>query len=305
MLAIVIPYYKFSFFEKTLQSLSKQTDKRFKVYIGNDASPENPKQLLDVFSNSFHFDYTVFENNLGKESLVKQWERCLDLMQDEDWLMILGDDDTLSEDCIELFYQNIEKVNLNKCNVVRFATKVIDEEDKSISPIHVHPEIENSVDFLFRRIKGGTRSSLSEYVFKTVSVKKNGFKNFPLAWHTDDLAILEFSEFGNIYTINDTVVNFRLSGENITSKNDNLKLKNKATFSYYHYLLSCKKSFFNDNQKNILFFKLEKSLLNDKKNVYFWMKLIQLYLSNFKFSDLLVLVFKAISMGFRSKNNFL
>jgi hypothetical protein len=40
MLAIVIPYYKIRFFEATLQSVAIQTDKRFKVYIGNDASDE-------------------------------------------------------------------------------------------------------------------------------------------------------------------------------------------------------------------------------------------------------------------------
>ncbi len=35
MLAIVIPYYKLTFFEYTLQSLAKQTNQRFKVYVVN------------------------------------------------------------------------------------------------------------------------------------------------------------------------------------------------------------------------------------------------------------------------------
>jgi hypothetical protein len=35
MLAIVIPYYKRTFFEETLQSLANQTDKRFQVFIGD------------------------------------------------------------------------------------------------------------------------------------------------------------------------------------------------------------------------------------------------------------------------------
>ena len=47
MLAIVIPYFKLTFFEATLQSLANQTDKRFKVYIGDDASPESPIFLLE------------------------------------------------------------------------------------------------------------------------------------------------------------------------------------------------------------------------------------------------------------------
>jgi len=38
MLAIVIPYYKRTFFEETLQSLANQTDKRFQVYVGDDTN---------------------------------------------------------------------------------------------------------------------------------------------------------------------------------------------------------------------------------------------------------------------------
>ena len=45
MLAIVIPYYKYTFFEETLLSLQNQTNKKFNVYIGDDASPENPLDL--------------------------------------------------------------------------------------------------------------------------------------------------------------------------------------------------------------------------------------------------------------------
>jgi hypothetical protein len=45
MLAIVIPYYKIRFFLSDLTIFSASKDKRFKVYIGNDASNENPTQI--------------------------------------------------------------------------------------------------------------------------------------------------------------------------------------------------------------------------------------------------------------------
>ena len=72
MLAIVIPYYKLTFFEDTLASLAHQTDKSFKVYIGNDASPEDPLFLLNQYKGKFDFNYYKFENNLGSKSLVIQ-----------------------------------------------------------------------------------------------------------------------------------------------------------------------------------------------------------------------------------------
>ena len=91
MLAIVIPYYKLTFFEATLQSLADQTDKRFMVYIGDDASLESPDDLLEKYQQKFDFEYYRFEENLGGTSLVKQWERCIAMTKDEEWVMILGD----------------------------------------------------------------------------------------------------------------------------------------------------------------------------------------------------------------------
>lgn len=303
MLAIVIPFYKLDFFNQTLHSLSVQMDKRFRVYIGNDASPDNPKPILEKYKDSFQYEYVEFDTNLGGESLVKQWERCIEKIKDEKWLTILGDDDTLSENFTKEVYANLKEIENQKINVVRFATQVIDENDIVISNVYQHPKIETSVDFLFRRLNGGTRSSLSEYVFKTESVKKYKFKELPLAWHTDDLAILEFSEFGNVFTINEALVNFRISSKNITGKTGDRVIKNTATFDFYYYLLNNKIEFFNDKQQEILYSKLEKSFLNDKKNSYFWFRLMRIYLGSFKYKSFASLLYKAISQGLSSKNN--
>ena len=73
MLAIVIPYYKINFFEKTLSSLAQQTDQRFQVYIGDDESPVPPTELLEKYQGKFSFTYKRFKDNLGSVSLVKQW----------------------------------------------------------------------------------------------------------------------------------------------------------------------------------------------------------------------------------------
>lgn len=303
MIAVVIPYYKPDFFNQTLYSLSVQTDKRFHVYIGNDCSPSSPTTILEKYKNSFRLNYFEFETNLGGKSLVKQWQRCIDTIQDEEWMMILGDDDTLSENCIADFYNNLEEINNRQANVVRFATQIINKEDEIISGIYEHPKIESSIEFLFRKLKGGSRSSLSEYIFKTEKVNQYKFKEFPLAWHSDDLAILEFSEFGTVFTINTSIVNFRWSGKNITSFTHDMVIKNKATFSFYYYLLSSKKENFNREQQEILYHKLEKSFLNDKKNSYFWLKLMRLYLGNLKYKSLTSLLFKAFLQGVRYNHN--
>ena len=293
-LAIVIPYYKIDFFKETLDSLANQTHKNFKVYIGNDASPNNPSELLSKYKNDFDFEYFVFQENLGGKSLVNQWHRCIDLAKEEEWLMLLCDDDTITANYVEAFHNNKNEISSANVAVVRYASQVIDQNNNSLSNVINHPKIENAVDFLFRKLKGGTRSTLSEYIFKRKIVHEIRFKNLPLAWYSDLLGVLEFSHFGNIYTLNEALLKFRLSGINITSKTDDHVLKNEATFQFYYYLLTDKKSHFNKEQSAILIDKLEKTILDNKKNLNFWIKTLNLYIRNGKFLQFVSLIFKAV-----------
>lgn len=303
MLAIVIPYYKYAFFESTIISLVNQTDKRFNVYIGDDDSPENPSVLLEKYRKTFNFVYERFESNLGGTALVKQWERCIDMVDDEKWIMILGDDDTIDENFVAEFHTHLDEINQLKINVVRYATTVINEYGEQISKIHMHPKLEKSTDFLMRKFKGGTRSSLSEYVFRKSIMKSIGFKNLPLAWYTDLLAVLEFSGFDTVFTINESVVYFRISGLNITSRNDNLTKKNIASFQFYHYLLKEKKGFLDLEQKYMLLERLEKTFLDNKKNTYFWMLFTKLYVSNLYLKKYLLFTAKMLQLIFLKNNN--
>ena len=302
MLAIVIPYYKINFFEATLDSLANQNNKQFKVYIGDDASPENPSDLIKKYQGKFDSVYCRFETNLGGISLTQQWERCIGLSAKEDWIMILGDDDVVEDNFVTVFYQNIKEIDALKINVIRYATVVVDKNGQEISKIHTHPKLETSTDFLMRKLKGGTRSSLSEFVFRRLAFDKVKFKDLPLAWYSDYLAVLEVSNFSTLFTINNSLVYFRHSGLNITSQSDNLKIKNIATFQFYHYLLRDKKEFFNNSQINILMSRLEKTFMDNKKSVYFWFKFTQLYLGNFRFKQYVLFIKNVIFIIFQKIN---
>ncbi|MFE3867011.1 glycosyltransferase [Flavobacterium sp. LS2P90] len=248
MLAIVIPYYKLTFFEQTLESLANQTDKRFKVYIGNDASPENLVDLLEKYEGKFDFAYHRFEENLGGTSLVQQWERCIELSRNEEWIMILGDDDVLGETVVASWYENYEYFNL-KSNLVRFASKLIFEKSNTISSIYTHPDWEIATDSFYRKLREVSRSSLSEYTFSRESYEKYGFYDYPLAWNSDDRAWLEFSDDKPIYTINSSVVFVRMSSLNITGNRDNILHKNLSEIQFYKFLISNKFKFYDNKER--------------------------------------------------------
>jgi len=292
MLAIIIPYYKLKFFDCTLKSLSEQTDKRFTVYIGNDCSIEDPTEIIKNYEGRITIKYHLFDVNLGAKSLAQQWQRCVNLTDDEQWIMMLCDDDLLDENCISEFYKNLEEINNNNIDVVRFSTDVIDEIGTKFNKNVYHPKFEKSTDFLIRRLKGGTRNSLSENIFKRDKVLQNKFKNFPLAWHSDDLALLEFSNFGTLFTINEAKVYFRLSDLNITNKTDNVAEKNDASFKFFYYLLYKKSSNFTLEQYNVIRNKLEKRVLENKMNVKYWMLILFLYFRDLKFKEMVTLFLK-------------
>ena len=263
------------------------------MYISDDASPNNPKILLDEYKKILKFTYKRFEYNLGANSLEKHWQRSLELIDNEDWVSILGDDDVLSSNYVEKFYQYLGEINNRKIDVIRFSSVVIDDADKIMSQIYTNPIYEKSTDFLERRRKGGTRSSLSEYVFRREKILNHKFINLPLAWHSDDLLVLECSSYGMVFSINDSFVLIRKGDFSISGSSNNLDLKTNASFKYYSYLLNKRVARFTEIQQNIFYTKLEGIILFNKRRLDFWYSILKTYLKNGRIVQLMGVVRKS------------
>ena len=279
MLAIVIPYYRFRFFRETLESLAKQSNKNFHVYIGNDASPEDPIRIIASYSKFLKIDYRKFEHNLGSNSLTRQWERCISFVGDEEWIMVLGDDDKLESTVVESFYSRYSSF-CRESNLVRFASQTINSTGDAISPIFYHPEFEDAEQSQFKRMLGFTRSSLSEYVFRKSTYLRKGFRDLPLAWHSDDLAWLDFSANKPIFTINDCTIYVRNSDHNISGKIDNFDLKDQATLKFYKILITEKSALYSNQQMGVILKRYEELLFKRKElSLKTWQFLLLNYLT--------------------------
>jgi hypothetical protein len=284
MLAIIIPYYKLAFFEATLQSLANQTDKGFKVYIGDDASPEDCTALLKQFEGSFDFIYHRFETNLGGINLSQQWERCIDLLDEEEkWFMILGDDDYLSENFILNFHKNYPLFQ-TKCNVVRYATKIIHEINSVESELYTNPLFESGIQYISRKITGKARGSLSEFVFNTKEFLKYKFTNYPSAFYSDDKIVLDLASKKNIFSINDAVVFVRISTESLSGKAE--VVSNKlylARFEFFKFLIKNKYFLFDVFTRKIIVERLLSYTYQNKERDIFLF--LNLYFKSILFLD--------------------
>ena len=284
MLSIIIPYYKLTFFEATVQSLANQTDKRFKVYIGDDASPEDPTKLLDKYKGTFDFVYHKFEDNLGGISLTQQWERCIALSNNEEWIMILGDDDVLGKNVVEAFYANLLEIEKEEINVVRFASQIIDETTNTTSKVFVNPKLESAAYFYSRRFLGLVRSSLSEHVFRRESYLKYSFRNYPLAWHSDDYAWIQFAEKKPVFAINDATVMIRVSDISLSGMDTNVNEKEKAESMFYMDLVKHNLKLFKTEDRFKFLRRAEVSLNKQRKlKIEEWVILFLGYCRNFDF----------------------
>ena len=249
LLAIVIPYYKPDFFEETLKSVASQTDKRFTLYIGNDASPDDPFPLVEKYFPDGNYHYFDYKENLGGKNLAMQWERILENVKEE-WFQILGDDDVISENFVEEFYKNLPEITQKECNVVKFSQCWINENGERITDFTDYDQLIDPADNIGYKIMKAERSSLSEYIFRKKQYLKFNFKKFPLAWATDDIAVLEFSERKHIYFIKNSKVLVRVSNENISGRTDNQLEKKNAKIASEKYLI--KKHYKNITKESLI-----------------------------------------------------
>ena len=277
-LTIIIPYYKITFFKETLQSLERQTCKNFRLFIGNDASPENPESLIKETLKTTAFNYKEYTENFGSQNLVKQWERCIQDCEVTDWFHILGDDDTISENFVAEFYTNLPEIEKNKSNVIKFSQRWIDEYGKPFKEYSVQPKLLSALENWKEKYIKEQRSSLSEHIFRKSAYKQVKFKHFPLAWGTDDLAVFQIAGDVPVYFISDAKVEVRISSESISGSGELYLEKQRHAIAFdtyfinkYHHQLP--KEFISDKIKQQISFAYHHHFSDLKLNLvkYYWL----------------------------------
>lgn len=228
-LAIVIPYYKIDFFAETLQSVAAQSNKDFVVYIGNDASANDPLPLIEKYLGDLSYFYFDYRDNLGGKNLALQWERILENVKEE-WFQLLGDDDVISENFVEEFYRNLPEIQSDNITAIKFSHEITDENKSVLHSITTDETIIPATELFKRKYKGLMPSSLSENIFAVSAYKNNRFLKIPFAWGADDYAILTFSELKNVFYIKNAKVTVRIFGSSISG---DLSLQGKKDMGYH------------------------------------------------------------------------
>lgn len=215
-LAIIIPAYKDTFLRQALDSIAAQTCQEFTLYIGDDCSPYDIGSIVDEYKDNIDLVYKRFDTNLGGKDLVAQWERCIEMSQEEPYIWLFSDDDVMEPMCVEDFYKEING-NTETYDLYHFDVKKIDEKGEVLSEYLAYPQGLDSYNYYVGKLRARYVSLVVENIFtREIYETSGGFKKFDLAWGSDTATWAIFSAKKRFRCIQGSRVLWRSSSQNIT-----------------------------------------------------------------------------------------
>lgn len=237
-LTIVIPAFKVDFLVKTLESIFRQTDGRFNLFIGFDSNQEEINSILERYRAVYTFESLDFGDGLSQRDLVAHWNRCVASSALSEWVWLFSDDDVMHEDCVKSFYEELE-VSMNQ-DLFHFNVEIIDPNDVILTRPHPFPASLTTREYVELRAKGIIESFVIEYIFRRSLFESMGrFVKFDLAWCSDDATWIGLSIVSGIRTISGPGVYWRRSERNITPAVSSQLLRRKfaSEIAYLKWIL--------------------------------------------------------------------
>lgn len=214
MISIGLPAYKDVFLKEAISSVLSQSFKDFELIIVNDCSPFNIDKIVNEFNDN-RIKYFVNEKNLGKESIVDNWNRCLQYAKG-DYFVLFSDDDLYQQNFLEEMYGLIS-ANF-KFKVAHCRTNIIDEHGKIIGFTPSCPQHESIDEYIFHIVNGYRRQYAFEFIYSTEYLREiGGFYRLKFAWGSDYITAIKMTGFYGILHCNKELASWRLSNHNISS----------------------------------------------------------------------------------------
>lgn len=233
--SIAIPAYKKEYLKETIISILNQDYTNFELIIVNDKSPANLDEIVEQFKDK-RIKYFKNSENLGRKSIVYNWNRCLSYAQGE-FFTLICDDDIMKPN----FISHLLDLTLQypQCNVFRARRELYNEITQYIQEDPFWPMYETYNDFLSNTILGKRKHTISEFLYRTKYIKsKGGYDIYPVGFYADDASILKFSQQGGIVCSSEILLTFRKSLYHISSPKIQNFQKAKAALKFYKWLFS-------------------------------------------------------------------
>ena len=231
LVSVAIPAYKKQYLKDAIDSVLVQSHSNFELIIVNDCSPEDLDEIINQY-NDTRIRYYKNKVNLGKESIVHNWNKCLSYARGE-FFVLLCDDDIIYPnfitELVELTYKYPTCQVFKSRTITRYPNNVVE------SPLV--PEYESFESFIYNKIFGNRKHTISEFLYRTEYVKKIKYSIYPIGFYADDSSILSFIKEYGIVSSNKILVEFRYSDINISFNSKLNYKKTIAAIQYYDFII--------------------------------------------------------------------
>lgn len=219
--SILIPAYKSRYLKEAIDSVLQQSYNSFELIIVDDASPENLKCIVDIFDDK-RIKYYRNDINIGAINVVDNWNKCLGYANG-DYVICMGDDDKLLENCLEEYVKLIHLYPGKK--LYHAWTEIIDENSKAFMMQEARPLCESVYSMIWSRWRGRLQY-IGDFLYETKTLKEmGGFYKLPLAWGSDDISAFRAAQIGGVVNSQIPLFQYRINRQNISSaSNDEIKL---------------------------------------------------------------------------------
>lgn len=235
-LAVIIPAFKPDFLPAALESLSKQTDNRFRLYIGDDASSADLRGISEQFAGRMDIVYHRFPENSGAISLITHWHRCIRLSA-EPWVWLFADDDVADPTCVAEFYRVLQSQQ-SIGDLYRFELAFIDANGAFLRSPPALPAACGPHEFLYHRILHGAGSAAPEHIFsRRIFEAMGGMVDFPSATCSDDATWMLFSRETPMLCIPGGKVYWRQSDVHVSGRASSRQTNAVARIEFLAWLL--------------------------------------------------------------------
>lgn len=216
-LAIVIPAYKAEYLPQALDSLCNQTCKRFNVYVGDDCSKDDIGSIISRYRDKLRLTYKRFDTNLGGTDLTAQWQRCIDMMQGEEFFCLFSDDDIMCPDNIALLYAQWEDDDTS--DVYHFDIDIVKSDLSLRRRKRDFPHYLTAAQFFNLLYRNKVEARMPEFIFRRSTFEANGgFVRFDLAFRSDNATVMVNAQRHPICSVKGSRVLWRDSGSNVSSR---------------------------------------------------------------------------------------
>lgn len=232
LVTIAIPAYKAKWLAEAIESALNQDYENIELIVVDDHSPNDLEKIVTPYLSDKRVRYYKNDRNLGKESIVLNWNRCLELAEGE-FFVLLCDDDLLLPNFVSELLKLAEKYP--QCDIFHGSRMLYHEKTNITEVLDIWPEYESFDEFVKAKAEVKRKHTITEFLYRSRSIMAEKYIVFPVGYFSDDASILRMVKKGGIASSQKLVCKNRINDEQISSSGKYAVEKVKATLLYYEW----------------------------------------------------------------------